>query len=256
MKVFAKLALYVALPVVMSGCGRKGALIYPDMLVPEAPNALEARQSGASVRLAFALPEKNRAGGVMPHISGIKISRRVLDAHEEVCRSCTTGYQLLQRLYADSLPPSVQRRGSRLVLIDEDVKSGFSYSYNLVPFMADGVEGAVAEIKNVVVAPPLAGPTVAVESTPTDIRVRITATESPAWQLVGYNIYRITAEQAQRSFLPVNREPLAGGEYQDALVERGIMYRYQVRMVMRGTDGHLVETLPSPEVSGALKEDE
>lgn len=250
-----RFALFIALPLLMTGCGRKGALMYPDMLVPEAPTIIDARQSGTAVRLEFALPEKNRVGGVMPPISGVRISKRARNTdHESFCRSCTTGYQLFQRIYSDALPPSVQRNGKQLVVIDEEVTSGFTYSYNLVPFMADGVEGAAAEIGEMPVVPSRAAPVVTLELTPTEISLHVTTLPSSAETVVGFNLYRSTADQS-RSSLPLNKEPCTGGEYHDTAVERGMTYRYVVRMVFRGKDGHLVESLPSPEVRGTLKED-
>lgn len=34
----------------LTACGKKGALIYPDMLVPAAPSAVSAQQSGTTMK--------------------------------------------------------------------------------------------------------------------------------------------------------------------------------------------------------------
>ena len=95
-------ALVVGFALLATACGRKGPLIYPDMLVPAAPAAVTAQQSGSAVKLQFALPDKDRAGRPVKGVAGVKISKRSTEADQkEVCRSCTTDYRLFRTLYLD-----------------------------------------------------------------------------------------------------------------------------------------------------------
>ena len=252
----ARLAVVFTLSLLTVACGRKGPLIYPDMLVPASPAALSGQQSGAAVKLQFALPDKDRAGRPVQGVAGVKIIRMETEAgRKDVCRSCMEDYLLLRTLYVDRLPTDTQRFGNRLIVLDSDVKADRSYSYRIVPFTLDGVDGASAAISDVRVVPPFSGPDLKLESFPTEIRLQF-ATQPPlSGRIFGYNVYR-SPVAGGRSFQPINVQPLTDKEFVDTALERGVKYRYSARLLLVLTTGDIAESLESAVVEGMLKDDE
>jgi predicted small lipoprotein YifL len=256
MKALGRSALVVGFSLMATACGKKGALIYPDMLVPAAPAAVTALQSGSSVKLQFTLPEKDRAGRPLHGVAGVKISRRAAEsAQKDVCRSCMTDYMLLLTLYLDHLPANTQRFGNRLVVLDSDVTAGNIYSYRIVPFTTDGVDGASSPTADVRVATPLPAPFLKIESLPAEVKLQISSQPPITGRLLGYNLYRSPAATA-RSYQPLNREPLKGKEYVDGVLERGMKYRYTARALIMQAAGDIAESAESIEVEGMLRDDE
>jgi len=249
-------ALVVGLSLMATACGRKGPLLYPDMLIPAAPAAVVAHQSGSVVKLQFALPDKDRAGHPVQGLAGVKISRRAVDTvQKDVCRSCMTDYRLFRTLYLDHLPADTQRFGNRLIMLDSDVSAGNMYSYRVVPFTADGVDGDSSPTVEAPVASPLPAPVLTVESHPTELKLRFSSHTMISGHLVGYNLYRTTVTGA-KLFKPLNGEPLKDSVYVDSALERGVKYRYSGRELLRTPGGSLVESAESAVVEGMLKDDE
>lgn len=250
--------LVVGVSMMVSACGRRGPLLYPDMLVPAAPSAVTAQQSGAVVKLQFALPDKDRAGRSVQGVAGVKISRKTaVTGQKDVCRSCTTDFLLLNApLYLDHLPATTQRFGNRLVVLDSDVNVGNSYSYRIVPFTDDGVDGAPSPIADVRMgAVPLPPPALKIEALPTELKIKISVYPLIAARMLGYNLYR-SAGTGSRSYLPLNREPLKGDEYVDSVLERGVKYRYSVKALIVRPSGDIAESAESDVVEGMLRDDE
>lgn len=256
MKHLGRSVLVAGVSLVAAACGKKGPLIYPDMLVPAAPSAVSAIQSGTAVTYQFVLPGKDRAGRPVSSLAGVKISRRATSAGQmEVCQSCMTDYLLFRTIYLDHLPTDAERIGGLLVLRDSDVSAGNIYSYRAVPFTADLVDGVPSLTVDAPVDVPLPAPGLKIESFPTELKLSFTNTAQKAGRLLGYNVYRFSGT-APRSFLPLNREPVRSDEYVDTGLERGVKYRYSVRALITRGDGNIAESLDSPEVEGMLREEE
>lgn len=248
--------LLAGLLLTATACGKKGPLLYPDMLVPAAPSAVTVQQSGSAVKLRFALPDKDRAGRPVQGVAGVKINRRVVEtAQKDVCRSCMTDYRLFRTLYLDLLPAETQRFGNSLVILDNDVSAENSYSYSIVPFTTDGVDGASSPTPSVRVVAPLPAPVLKIETLPTEVKLFFSSQTLLTGRLLGYNLYRSTADKA-RSYQPLNREPLKGNEYTDVGLERGVKYRYSARSLIVLELGDIAESAESNEVEGMLKDDE
>jgi predicted small lipoprotein YifL len=238
-----------------AACGRKGALISPDMPLPAPPAAATGQQSGSAVKIQFVLPGKDMSGRQVKDVAGVKIRRMESEPGKDVCRSCLADYQLLRTLYLDHLPTDTQRFGNRLIILDGDVEAGRSYSYSLVQFTADGADGASAAISDVRVVPPFSAPHVTIESFPTEIRLQFVTPQPLSGRLLGYNVYRSTAASG-RSFQPLNTQLLKGNEFSDSTLERAVKYRYSARLIVEMTAGSSVESLESAAVEGMLKDDE
>lgn len=249
-------ALLVGLSLITVACGKKGALIYPDMLVSAAPTAVTVQQSGTVVRLQFTIPDKDRAGRPLHGVSGVKISRRTAEVDQKnVCKSCLSDYRLFQTLYIDHLPANTQRFGSRLIVVDGDVIAGNIYSYRVVPFTADGVDGASSSTAEARMIVPLLAPDLKIQSFPAEVKFQISSQPPISGSLLGYNLYRWSAVTA-RSYQPLNRKPIKGNEYVDSDLERGVKYRYSARALILLTSGDIAESAESNEAEGMLRDDE
>ncbi len=239
-----------------AACGKKGALLYPDMLVPAAPTAVTAQQSGSVVKLQFTVPDKDRTGKALQGLAGVKISRLVAEADQkEVCKSCMTDYQLLRTLYLDPLQADTQRFGNQLIHFDSDVSAGKSYSYSIVPFAASGVDGAASTVSTVRVVSPFPAPDLKIESFPTEVKLQVIFQPLISGRLLGFNLYR-SSDTAARSFQPLNKEMVKGNEYIDAALERKVKYHYRARALLTTALGDTAESLESNDVEGMLKDDE
>lgn len=256
MSTLGRSALVIGLAMMATACGRKGALIYPDMLIPAAPTDFTVHQSGSGVKLQFALPGKDRAGRAVQGLTGVKIKRRTSEAGaKDVCRSCTEDYLLLRTLYLDHFGDDSERLGNSVIVVDNEVNAGKLYSYRIVPFAGDGVDGTPSPAMDILVSAAFPPPFVTAESLPTEIRLHISFSHPIAGRLLGFNLYRASV-QNRRSYQPLSREPVKGTEYVDAVLERGVKYRYSARAVIMSDSGNVIESSGSDEVEGMLKDDE
>lgn len=257
MNIFGRSLLLVVFSSMLTACGKKGPLIYPDMLVPAAPVSAAGYQSGPFVKLQFMLTDKDKAGRPVQGVTGVKIRRKGSETvQKDVCQSCLTDYLLSQTVYFDHLPGTAQRIGNQLIYFDSEVRAGNSYSYLVTPFMGDGTDGASATIADIRVTTPLPGPELKIESLPTEVKITFSGQPPVAGRLLGYNLYRTTGDGGSRSYQPLNRQPLKNSEFVDSSLERGVKYRYTGRAVITLTTGGIAESLESYEVEGMLKDDE
>lgn len=251
-----KLTCLLFVAIALNGCGKKGPLIYPDMLVPAAPSAVSAQQSGNSIKLSFVLPSRDLAGRNFAGLAGVTILKRDEPAGQSPgCSACTTDFSLFRKLNLDPLSPDTRRYGNLLVLLDGDVQTGRTYSYRVSAVASDNQEGALsAPVSADVVAAPLP-PVLQSISQPTEIQLEFVGLPSGEGVLAGYNVYRTLKGEAF-PLVPLNREPLAGTRFTDVGLERGTSYVYGVRTVVRLPSGGRVESGLSNEAEGRLKDDE
>jgi hypothetical protein len=240
----------------LTACGKKGALIYPDMLVPVAPSATSASQIGSSVKLQFLLPDSDRAGRTLHNLAGVKISKKTSDSHEmQSCNSCMTDYHLFRKLYLDVPTEGVLRFGNRILVLDGDVNAGKTYSYIVVPYTKEGFDGIASSQTSATIVQPTPPPVLDAESFPTEIRISFVSLPPVTGSFIGYNIYR-TTQLHETAYVPINREPSTGAAYIDSALERNTKYFYVARTVLKLESGSVVESLVSNVVEGMLKNDE
>lgn len=241
MRIVASLLL-VAL--IMAGCGKKGALIYPDMLVPASPTAVSVRQTGQALKLSFAVTRKDRAGRSLKNLGGVAILKRTSIAGQgPTCNACTEDYVLFKKLYLEPAPleRGVQRSGDMIVLLDGDVKIGDEYSYIFKPFTQDAVDGqASTPVTAAMVAPPQAPKLTAVPD-PIEIQLLFEGIPEGKGTFVGYNLYR-ALKGGELPYVPLNKEPIAGKSYVDSGIDRTVTYVYVARAVVKLPGGALVES--------------
>lgn len=245
--------LAVAGLLTLSGCGKKGPLVYPDLLVPEAPQAVQLEQRGSSLQLSFNLPGRDLRGRGLQEPFVIEIQRRELKPDEVgECGSCPRDYQPPLRIDPE-FPEPARKFGKRLVLLDSDVQQGKRYQYRMVAIGADGEAGAAVEtVRAMVCAAP---PTPSLNATVQHggvIALEVQGQVPDNAELVGYAIYRAAGDEE----LPF--QPLATTQgtnrYLDQNVQPGTRYRYVVRTLVRGWDELLLSSEPSAVVVVSLDE--
>jgi predicted small lipoprotein YifL len=250
-----RLGLVFVIALLAGACGKKGPLIYPDLLVPDSPAGVTLRQTGPGMKLSFVLPSKDRAGRPLADLAGVKVLRReAMPDQGRACPACTDAFRLFRTMYVDVQDDSVRRYGSMMILLDNDVLLDVSYSYTLVPFTRQGVDGqGSAPVTATMTQPPLP-PALRAIPAPTEIVLNFEGRPPVpgTYTVAGYNLYRSVKGQPL-PFLPLNREPLPGNSYIDTGLDRRLTYSYGVRTVVRMPTGHLVESGLSNQVEAALK---
>jgi len=246
--------LLLALTLGLAACGKRGPLIYPDMLAPAQPTAVSVHQAGQIMKLSFVLPRKDRAGRGLDNLAGVMIHRRVSTSGQAPgCNACTADFSLFRKLFTDAplADSTVQRYGDRLLLLDSDVRTGDDYTYMVTPFTKDALEGqASAPVTASMVQPPPA-PALKAQSEPTEIHLTFDAPPPRQGKLVGFNLYRAVQGESL-PFVPLNREPLAGMSFVDIGLARNTGYVYAARSVVMMPNGELVESGASGEVAAQL----
>lgn len=237
-------------------CGKKGALIYPDMLVPAAPAAVTVRQVGPSLKLAFNLPDKDMAGQLLTDLIGVKVFRREAILEKDVnCTTCANNFQVFKTIYVDHLDSSTQRYGRLILSLDNDVIVGREYTYKVLAFTQESVEGDPSKPVLAKLVQAALPPVLQAVSAPTEIKLEFIGLLPHEAAMAGYNLYRAVKGE-DLPFLPLNKEPLASNIFIDTGLERGRIYVYAVRMVVRSSEGELMESALSNVVEAALNDDE
>jgi len=253
MRCMSMLFLFVLLA---SACGKKGALIYPDMLVPAAPTNLTVGQFGPSMKVAFNLPDKDKAGQDLKDLAGVKILRReTISGQDEGCSSCANDYRLFKALFIDHVDASARRYGSLFILLDSDVNVGREYAYKVIAFTKSNVDGEATKPVLAALLPAPLPPVLHAVSEPTEIKLEFVGLPPQEGVLAGYNLYRWVKGDAL-PFFALNKGPLVSNNFIDTGLERGAIYVYAVRMVVRLPKGELLESGLSNEVETGLSDAE
>lgn len=248
------LFLLLVIALLTAACGKKGALIYPDMLVPAAPAAVTVQQVGPSMKLSFILPDRDKAGQDLADLAGVKVLRRETTSGQEAgCSACANDFRLFKSMYVDHVDASARRYGSLIILLDSDVKEGREYAYKVIAFTKGNVAGDASKPVLAALVPAPLPPVLQAVAEPTEIKLEFIGLPSLDERLAGYNLYR-SVKGESLPFLPLNKELLANNSFTDTGLERGVTYVYAARMVVRLSKGELVESALSNEVEAALNE--
>ncbi|MDK9716620.1 MAG: hypothetical protein OEL57_01780 [Trichlorobacter sp.] len=246
-----QVALMVAsAAMLMTGCGKKGPLIYPDMLIAQPPQQLKVEQSGSALRLSFDLPDKDRSGRKLQDLEAVLIGRRVYQEND--CVSCKDQYQALQKV-DPAFPAPAQRQGNRIVVVDTDVRNGERYQYRLQAVQKGGITGAATTTAMVKLLAAHQPPELKARSVFGGfIALNINSSIQKDATLVGYTIYR---GEGSGALVPIST--LTGGttHYEDQAVQRGVTYRYAASVVVKRADGMLAESEPSAAVAISVADD-
>lgn len=231
------------------GCGKKGPLLHPDLLIAQPPHQVQVEQADTALRITFVLPEKDQAGRPLADLEAVRVARKVCTQSD--CRGCLEPYQELQRIDL-ALPAPAERAGSRVSWTDNGVRQGEVVQYQLVSEQKGNVKGGAvqslpARLTAAVPPPVCTGKAVFGGM----IQLNCSSTYSGTGRLQGYLVYRA---EGQGPMLFLTRlEP--GKVYADQSVSRGVVYRYTFKQQFRREDGLIQESAFSVPLSLSLDEE-
>jgi predicted small lipoprotein YifL len=235
----------------LSGCGRKGALVPPEALVPAAVTDLACEQRGDRFLVSWTPPSREVGGRPLREPVGFLLYRRqVLPAGED-CEQCPDAYRLVREVPAGA-PGGVRRSGGRYYVDDTDLSVGTTYQYRLASVKQDGATSPPSNlVRRRFVPAPSPPAALHLTASATAIELRWEAPALPAnATLLGYNIYRRRADEPL-PLRPLTATPIDTPRYEDPQLERETAYHYAVRSVVR-SGGEVVESPASAEAAGSL----
>ena len=238
-----------------TACGKRGALIYPEMVAPAAPTDVTALQTGSAVRISFQLPQKDSAGRSLSSLAGVNLFKQASDTQPGgICMSCSPQFPVFRTVYLDHPGNTIQRYGNRFIMLDNQVIEGVDYAYFVQSFLHDGTFGMASSPVKVGVFPTLQAPLLKAISEPTEIRLELSPRPSAPGSFVGFSIYRSIKGQPF-SYLPYTKEPVTSSTFMDFGLNRQVVYLYQAKTIIRMPNGALVESAASEVVEVQLSEE-
>jgi len=246
--------MLLVMVILLTACGKRGALIYPDQLTPAAPADVRVGQLDTVVKLSFQLPQKNQAGKDLVDLAGVDIYKRsAISGVSQDCTACTVDYALFKKVYLNLPDSRIIRNSGQMTLLDGDVRNDRDYSYYIIPFTTDSLAGRPSQPVTIAVAEAPVPPKLKAAAEPTEIRLFFEPTVQQA-DVAGYNLYRAEKGQPLTVF-PHNKELIKGNSYIDSGLKRGVSYAYAVRAVVKRTNGALAESGLSNQVEARLAEE-
>ena len=137
------LVLTAALPI---ACGRKGPVIAPQLVRPEAPESLAAVSTPDGVRLTWLRPLHYSGGGRMHDLGRFEIERTVEN------EGGTSGYEKAGEVTLDDQHRF--RKERRIEWIDKTAVPGTKYAYRVTAVTLDRYRSAFAGPVTVQFGPP------------------------------------------------------------------------------------------------------
>lgn len=229
------------------GCGKKGPLLYPDLLVARPPAQVQVEQADTALRITFVLPDKDQAGRPLNNLESVHVARKTCT--EADCKGCLEPYQELQRIDL-AFPEPAERAGNHVSWTDTGVRQGEVVQYQLVSEQKGGVKGTAVQsaptrLTPAVQPPACTGKTVFGGT----IELRCVAIDSGDSRVLGYLLYRAVGSGPMRF---VTRVEPVNATYVDQAVVRGVVYRYTAKQQVRREDGTLQESAFSVPLSLSL----
>ncbi|MSM39245.1 MAG: fibronectin type III domain-containing protein [Geobacter sp.] len=234
----------------VAACGRKGALMAPEGLVPARVTDLQALQRGDALQLSWTLPGRQEGGGKLTDLAGFRIMRHEVLPPAQECTECPDAWKLLKNVDLEYLQ-GVERAGDRLFVIDGTAKLGTAYQYRITAVNRDGDAGLSSAPVSYRVQPPLPQPRLTVVPSPTAIRLVCDAGSLPQGKSpAGFTFYR-SRKGERLPLIPLTGAMLATPSHDDSGLTRGETYLYAAGIVV-DNNGQLQESPLSATVEAAL----
>lgn len=242
-----KLSGYLILALLtLSACGKKGALMPPEALVPAAVADLRVQQTGEAFRISWSAPGKEKGGRPLRDLSGFRLFKRIIAGDGTDCSTCDDAWKLLAEVERDN-PGETIKSDATYINYDRKVLVGQTSQYRLLALSKSGGFSAPATSPLIKALPPIAAPALKGEVLPAAIKLEFTFTPPAAAKLAGFNVYRRTDKTAA-AHLPLNPVPIATAFWEDTQVEFDRSYSYSVTALVT-INGETVESLRSAEVN-------
>jgi len=237
-------------PFLLTGCGKKGALIPPEALVPGPVRELNVIQTGQDFRITWSAPSKEEGGRPLKDLSGFLLLRRDVTPEGGDCPSCPESWKLLSSIELDS-PGSFQKSGDLFIYFDKggDKENRFQYRVTALSRSGGRSRPSDAPVKKLLPRPP--PPTLTATLQPGSIKLGFAPGKAKGPAPVGFNIYRRKAGDAA-PLLPLNPELLTGSSWEDLSLEYGTSYRYSAAALSQ-IEGETVESPRSTEIEILFK---
>ena len=252
--ILAILSILLILPPVFLGCGIKGPPVAPDSTIPASITDLRASSLEGEIFLAWSSPTKNIDGSKQEDLLGFRVFRQSRPLTSSACPDCPLKFEPVAEIDIDYPPPAAKVEGGRVLWREASLKPQHEYTYIVRAYSS--YKSPSPESNPLTISwddPPVAPTRVSVRSQDKamEIRWRFSPRLINGKEIVdflGFNIYR-RSEGERFGFLPLNPEPFAENRYQDAVLENGKRYYYEVRAV-RNFRGTLIEGLSSAVANG------
>ena len=240
-------------------CGKRRPPLPPVERIPQRTELLSGVQRGNQVILNWPAPRRNASSGSVQSIRRIDVYR-VAEKPNAPLPMTEEEFAALATLIGSVTYDQMQTGTDTLTYTDKLELAGepsrLRYAVRYVN--ASGQRAAFSNFLLIEPAAKIAEPPTNVrkEETETAITIRWDAPKqnidgSTPVNLLGYNVYRVTASQNEIGQTPINQGPITTDAYQDRNFRFGDKYTYVVRSVSLGTLARPVESLNSNSVEVA-----
>ncbi len=239
--------LIVLITILLAGCGRRGALVPPDALVPAAVSDLTVAQQGRNFLVSWSIPGKEEGGAPLKGLAGFQLFRREVLPLAEDCEECPTAYRLIKAVDLD-FPQGVLRDDRRIIYLDSDLTLDTTYQYKVLALKKDGSSSKISNrVRRQVLQPP---PAPVVQLTMTPYSAQLSWQQQPTANaiLTGYHIYRRRLGSTNLHELLAT---VTGKSYEDQRLQADIDYEYSVSSQVKVGEMLLESSFSAPR-SGRL----
>lgn len=243
------LTLILAL-LLCSACGKKGALMPPEALVPAVVENLKVQQSGEALRITWSAPAKEKGGRPLRDLAGFRLFKRIIAGDGSDCAACPETWQLLAAVDSDN-PGETAKSGATFISYQRGIPVGQTSQFRLVALSKSGGFSSPATSPLVKFHPPLPAPGLKGEVLPASIKLEFTFVPPPNSRLAGFNLYR-RSDKTALALLPFNPAPLPGSVWEDTGLQFDHSYLYSVTALVV-VNGETVESLRSEELDILFK---
>lgn len=241
-----KRALLLILALLLcSACGKKGALMPPEALVPAEVQNLRVQQAGEALRITWSAPAKEKGGRPLRDLAGFRLFKRIIAGDGSDCAACPESWQLLAAVDSDN-PGETVKSGATFISYDRGIPVGQTSQFRLVALSKSGGFSAPATSPLVKFQPALPAPEIKGEVLPASIKLEFSFVPPPNARLAGFNVYRRTGKTAL-ALLPLNPAPLPGNSWEDMQLQFDRSYSYSATALVE-MNGETVESLRSEEI--------
>jgi predicted small lipoprotein YifL len=246
-----KLSAYMVIALLLlSACGKKGALMPPEALVPAAVQNLKVLQSGEELRISWSAPSKEKGGRPLRDLAGFKLFKRIIAGDGTDCAACEDSWKLFAEVDAVN-PGELAKTGDTFIKHDRNIPSGQISQFRLLALSKSGGFSSPATSSIVKLQPPVHGPGLKGEVLPASIKLEFSFVPPADAKLAGFNVYRRTDKTAP-VLLPINSTPLPGSSWEDTGVEFEQSYGYSATALVV-VNGESVESHRSEEIDILFK---
>jgi hypothetical protein len=255
--VLAIFLILLLLALAFSGCGIKAPPVAPRSTNPAAVTDLRAWAREGRIFLAWSLPTKNTDGSNLEDLLGFRVFRQSRPLPPSPCPDCPFKLEPVAEIDVEYPPPDAQIEGGRVLWREAPLKPQTEYTYIVRAYSSSKIPSPESNPVTIFWDdPPLAPTKVSLHSEDKALEISweftprlVTGKEMVDFS--GFNLYR-RVEGEFFGFFPLNPELIKENRYEDAVLENGKRYYYEVRAV-RNYRGTLIEG-PSSAIASGIPE--